>query len=272
MEIQRNGSKLFYEKAGTGRKNMLLFHGFGQNHTVFKSLTDALSRDYTCYSFDLFFHGQSTWAKGETPIQKDEWREIMLQFLAKENISRFTILGFSIGARFALSAFESLPEQVEAIVLVAPDGIVASPWYSIATSTSPGRMFFRTVMRNPQIFPLLSLFVQKSNIADPKVLRFAELQMKSQENRNRIYSSWIAFRTLKPNIGTLVGKLNALKIPVLVYVGQSDKIIESKKLRSLLDPVRSARIHLIDRSHHALLSQLPGRLLTDLQREVITDT
>jgi pimeloyl-ACP methyl ester carboxylesterase len=271
MEIQRNGSKLFYEKAGNGRKNILLFHGFGQTHAVFKPLTAALSQEFTCYSFDLFFHGRSTRASGEIPIHKDEWSGLIRQFLEQENISRFSILGYSIGARFALSTFEALPDKVETIVLVAPDGIVASPWYSAATSTSAGRMFFRTIMRNQAIFRVLTGFLQRSKIVDARVLRFAESQMKSEENRLRIYHSWIAFRKLKSNLKALTERINTLGVHVVVYFGRNDKIIESKKLRAFIHHVPSVKVLIVDRTHHTLLSHLPGNLLNDLQGKVIPD-
>lgn len=33
--IEYNGSKLYYYKYGAGQKVILLFHGFGQDHTAF---------------------------------------------------------------------------------------------------------------------------------------------------------------------------------------------------------------------------------------------
>jgi len=67
--IQAEGATLVYRKSGSAKKTLLLFHGFGQDHTAFDAI-DTLNELYTCYSFDLFFHGQSTWANDDNPISK----------------------------------------------------------------------------------------------------------------------------------------------------------------------------------------------------------
>ncbi|HEY5824200.1 MAG TPA: hypothetical protein VIT44_07545, partial [Cyclobacteriaceae bacterium] len=60
---------LHYIKSGSGPKSLLLFHGFGQDHRSFDDLTIVLAGEYTLYSFDLFFHGESSWRNDEEPME-----------------------------------------------------------------------------------------------------------------------------------------------------------------------------------------------------------
>ncbi len=47
---------LHYVKAGNGPEPLLVFHGFGQDHTLYVPLLKSLSPRYTLYIIDLFFH------------------------------------------------------------------------------------------------------------------------------------------------------------------------------------------------------------------------
>ena len=97
-------TKLFFTKVGNEPKSLLLFHGFGQNHEAFKRLEDSLQTSYTIYAFDIFFHGLSRWNKGEQPLEKLFWKELLSEFLKQNEIESFSLLGFIMGGKFALAS------------------------------------------------------------------------------------------------------------------------------------------------------------------------
>src|SRR5258708_7224352 len=130
--IEYHGSKLFYYKYGVGQKAILLFHGFGQDHTAFNSWIEVLKGDYMVYSFDLFFHGDSVWTSSD-PVEKADWKEIIELFLRKEKIVEFELSDCSMGGKFVLSPLESFPDRIKKIALIAPDGIKVNFWYRLAT-------------------------------------------------------------------------------------------------------------------------------------------
>ena len=183
MEIRLNDSVLFYEKHGLGPNTLLLFHGFGQDHSSLSELTSSLANDYTCYSFDLFFHGRSRWSKHDQPIILDEWKEFILQFLARENITQFDIFGYSIGARFALATFQSFPEKAGRIILVAPDVFENSIWYSLAVTSPLARRLFKRTTQHPGLFNTLTKWSGRVRSIDRGTRLFAQSQMSSQEKR-----------------------------------------------------------------------------------------
>ena len=127
MQIDSNGSLIFYSKTGRGIKNLLLFHGYGQDHSIFDEITQSIGEQYTCYCFDIPFHGRTEWNKGEHPLTKTEWESILTRFFETEKIKDFCLLGFSIGARFALATFEAFPDRTREIFFIAPDGISMRP-------------------------------------------------------------------------------------------------------------------------------------------------
>lgn len=256
-------SVLSYRVSGHGPNALLLFHGFGQDSTAFEKLTPALASSHTCYSFDLFFHGQSTWAQGDQPLEKETWKQMLQQFLTENKIDRFSVLGFSLGARFAVSAAEKFAPRIDQLLLLAPDGITESSWYRIATSSSLLRSYFRSMIHKPsRFFTLLSL-AGRLRLSSATLLRFAESQMNTEEKRSRVYHAWVVFRHLTVNIRAVASLLKQNKVYILVILAKQDYVITEDKMRPLLQQVPDVRLEVVNSRHHGLIdASIP--LLTKL--------
>ncbi len=133
------GAELNYGLYPGGPGILLAFHGFGQSQHYFSSLATSLEKNYTVYSFDLFYHGRSHWPDSEQPLSKEFWKEMITAFLQEQQIDRFSLVGFSLGGKFVLATLEALPERTDEILFIAPDGIRTSFWYSLATYPSWAR-------------------------------------------------------------------------------------------------------------------------------------
>lgn len=256
-------SVLSYRVSGHGPNVLLLFHGFGQDNTAFEKLTSAFASSHTCYSFDLFFHGQSTWSHGDQPLEKETWKQIIQQFLTENKIDRFSVLGFSLGARFALTAAEEFAPKLDHLFLMAPDGITIDSWYRIATSSSLLRSYFRSMIHKPsRFFTLLSL-AGRLRLSSATLLRFAESQMNTEEKRSRVYHAWVVFRHLTVNIREVVSLLKQNNIRTVVILAKQDHVITQDKMRPLLQHLPDARLELVNSRHHGLIdASIP--LLTKL--------
>jgi pimeloyl-ACP methyl ester carboxylesterase len=247
-------SELYYYKEGMGTKTILLFHGFGQNHNAFEVWNETLKNEYTIYTFDLFFHGSSTW-KNQQALKKEDWKRILELFLGQEKIKIFEIAGFSIGAKFVLATLELFPERIEKIILLAPDGIKNNFWYSLATSTSLTRSLFRSMILKPRRLQTLIKLMKFFQFEDKNLLRFAEVQLSTEERRQRVYNSWIYFRHLHFNLNALTLLLNSKNIPVIFILGKLDKVIPARKVKEFAKTLKNHQFQLLDAGHHDLISK-----------------
>jgi pimeloyl-ACP methyl ester carboxylesterase len=249
--IEYEGSKLFYYKYGEGLKSILLFHGYGQDHAAFESWIDILKTDYTIYSFDLFLHGQSTWA--ERPLEKADWKNVVELLLQKEKINEFELAGFSMGGKFAFATLEAFPEKTKRMTLVAPDGIKVNFWYRLATYPVAMRWLFERFVSNPKTFFSLAKFLQAVGIIDKYLLRFVMLQMDTEEKRKRVYSTWIYFRHLKFEMKSIAELLIKEKTPLKIIVGRFDKVIPVKDMQRLLKHVPHGQLQVLEAGHNQLI-------------------
>ena len=250
--IYYQGSRLHYAVAGNGPRTLLIFHGFGQDHQAFEHWVQTLESECRFYVFDLYFHGQSTWPN-RRPLEKNDWKQILTQFLEQEKIDLFELVGFSLGGKFALATLEGFREKVTKITLLAPDGIQTNFWYSFATYPIAIRTLFKSMILNPGRFNGIAKLLRAIGLVDKGLLRFAESQMDTEEKRNRVYYSWVYFRHLRFDIAEIAAILNHHQIPLLMIAGKYDKVIPAENMNRFLKKLDRKQMEIIEAGHNDLI-------------------
>jgi pimeloyl-ACP methyl ester carboxylesterase len=253
--VRYNNSVLHYAKAGNGEETLLVFHGFGQSHHIFETFADTLKEHYTLFVFDLYFHGNSSWSDGETPLSKAAWKNTIALFLEENRIDHFGVAGFSLGGKFALATLEAFPDRTKEVFLIAPDGIKTSFWYSLATYPFLLRRFFKSMILHHNRFLLLANQLNRLNLVDKGLIRFADFQMNTEEKRKRVYYSWVVFRHLKFNLRKLARLIISNNIKLMLIVGRYDKVIRPDNMKRFLSYLRKYSFNILEAGHTGLLEQ-----------------
>jgi len=253
--LQYDGSSLHYEIAGTGAESLFFFHGFGQDRKAFELISQSLSHAYTFYIFDLYFHGNSQWGHGEQPLEKAHWNKTMEALLLVHKIEKFSLAGFSLGGKFALATLEAFPEKVQSILLLAPDGIKTSFWYSLATYPILLRALFKSMVIHPGRFRTISQTLDTIGVLDKGLIRFTDQQMNTEEKRRRVYMSWVVFRRLHFNMKTIASLINTHRIPLTILTGKYDKVIRSENMNRLLRHLTDYRHEILETGHNGLIGK-----------------
>ena len=251
---------LHYHKFGSGPKNLLAFHGFGQDHSVFLPFKNTLGKEYTILSFDLFFHGQSHWPEKEIPVPPEAWKQMLLEILNKEKISKFSMIGYSYGGKIAIATAHLMPEKVEKLYLAATDGIHYNFWFRFATGTAPVRALFLYLCKNPKPFIRLVKFAAKTGLISKNLGRFVVVQLGVKADRKRLYLTWVGYRKFTLNQRSILKMLNQHEIKLELISGKYDSVIPYKELKIFTEKVHSSRFHLINTGHQSLLKKFNEEL------------
>jgi len=258
LELEK--TKLHYQTYGQGKRIILAFHGYGQDSGHFHAVAEALKPDCTIYAFDLFFHGKSMLPKSKMPLQKAHLSALIQKLLQQENIDRFSLMAFSMGGKFALTLIEALPERINNVLLVAPDGIKTNFWYSMATY--PGwlqGLFKRSVIRPAPLFKFLN-FLDRRKLVDKGLIKFAHWQMESTPKRMRVYKSWTGFSQLTFDIRKIVQLLNQNKIEITLILGEYDQVIPQRSLQVFIKALQYGKVILLKTGHTFLLHDVASYL------------
>jgi len=107
---------LHAEVTGTGRRDLVLLHGWGMNLRVFDALAEALGRRFRVIAVDLPGHGASDWVDAD---QRPAAQTFRIHETLAALTTHYHLLGWSLGGQFALDLAAALPAAVERLVLVA---------------------------------------------------------------------------------------------------------------------------------------------------------
>lgn len=228
-KIQIADSQLEYVVVNRTAKNYLLcFPGFGQSAEDFQKLSRAYP-NYKIVAVNLFFHGES-YLRPKHVLENLQLRQFLTPIIEEEFDNKFSVIGYSMGGRFALATLNLFPENINQIYLLAPDGLVEGNWYKIATRTQWQRKTFKKALAS---YPkLLSMAMLLSNMGalNKGLLKFAQIHLKDRENRDRVYNTWTCFRNLKLSPGQFHYLLNRYGIKATLVLGQYDSVIPIKRI------------------------------------------
>jgi pimeloyl-ACP methyl ester carboxylesterase len=246
---------LAYRRLGRGPKVLLAFHGFGQDGHIFDPLALTLGEEFTVYAVDAFFHGQSQLAPDRL-LAKSDWWMLIDALLDRENIRRFGVLGFSLGGRFALATVEAYAARIDAVHLVAPDGITRSWWYELATESEPGRGFFRWFLHRLSFWNRIGDGLARVGLLNRATLRFAEGTLARPDQRQQLFNTWTRLRRIRPDLNLITSLLNNLPIQVRFYVGLHDRIVPPSYVQPLLHRLKNADLTTFPVGHNRLLEKV----------------
>lgn len=246
------GNRLAYRKIGHGPATLVAFHGFGQNGRVFYPLDETVGHRFTVFAIDLFFHGGSQYVGGQL-LTKTDWQRLLGAFLETQRIGRFSLMGFSLGGRFALTVVEAFADRLDQLILIAPDGIIRSVWYRLATATNGGRWLFQYGLRQLSAFNQIGHTLVRVGLLNRTAMRFAELSLSTSAQRALVYAVWTQFRLITPDINAVSALLNRHLVRVRLFTGAFDRIVPGTYMLPLTDQLQRYELTVLKTGHNHLI-------------------
>ncbi len=237
---------------GNGTINLIAFHGFGQDGNAFLPVA-IQNPKYTIYSFDLPFHGETLIRKPSRSLRSQEVIELIQKLIDQFAIDRFSLMGFSIGAKFLFPILEEFYSQIEHVWLLAPDGIKLNFWYRAATGTRLMRYLFRTALHNYKFMNGLGNLTLSLKIMEKSTILFAIKSINTSEKRKQVYYVWTYLWKLKLNSAAVSNKLNETKAPVYFILGERDKIIPKSMVMPLIKKLNNSKVVTLACGHQSLI-------------------
>lgn len=240
---------LSFEKSGEGPQILFLFHGFGLTKEVFQPWMPHLQGHYTVYAVDLFYHGDSQKPHGH--LHKKDWKLIFEAFLAHEKIECFSVLGFSLGARFAICSAIELLDKCDHLYLVAPDAVYKTPWFKLATSFG-FRWIFKYFMFHPDQMDRFIQLAVKLRLVSKYMGDFVEKELGKADNRKRVYISWNHFKPLGYSGRQLKKAFAGAPYKRTILLGKKDIVIPPEKVLPIIQGC-GFHVILLDKKHHQMV-------------------
>lgn len=231
---------------GTGEKCMLAFHGFGQNPQVFEYLENILP-EYTIFSFDLLSFGREP--------SKSQVLKLFEKFFQKQQIEKFNLLAFSIGAKVALVILENFSEKIEKITLIAPDGFEKRFWYQFATSIW-GKPLFWQFVRHPQwIYPIADFLSKISLISKVKYKQIKNFT-DTPPKRLLLWKTWLSQKNFSPQLKNISQILAQKTMKMQIFLAHQDELCSEEPIIAFANSHDSVFLLSTLHKHHRILQEV----------------
>src|SRR5438128_4918846 len=125
--------KIHYLKAGTGKKTLVLIHGFGDTSHMWIPLFDEFGTDYTILAPDMRGLGDSS--RPATGYDKKTIAADIHELVKSLGYQKIDLVGHDIGLMVAYSYAAQYPTEVEKLALLeAPIPGIGDIWEKIYTT------------------------------------------------------------------------------------------------------------------------------------------
>ncbi len=124
MNIEVDGYNICVRITGEGEETVVMLQGWGTHLGVYDSVAESINESYRFVQFDLPGFGGSD--EPREPWNVDAYADFFCRFMQALGIRKATLIGHSYGGRIIikLAARESLPFEIQSIVLIDSAGIV----------------------------------------------------------------------------------------------------------------------------------------------------
>lgn len=260
FRLSYRNSFIEYYRSGSGPKPAICFHGYGEEAKSYEFLSKYGGDRFTFFSVNLPFHGNTEWKDG-LQFTRSDLSEIVEEILIKNNFKhqtlnfKLTLLGFSLGGRAALCLSQMIPDKIEKLVLLAPDGLKVNFWYWLATQSWVGNRFFRFTMKHPGWFFGFLKLLNKLGFVNASIFKFVNYYIGDAKVRQLLYDRWTTLRKLKPGIKQIKEIVRKNKIQVRLIYGKHDRIILSSVGERFIKGIEEFCSLLVIQSGHQVLHE-----------------
>jgi len=226
-----NGTKLYYEMAGSGQA-MVLLHGGAVDSRAWDDQFAEFAAHYRVIRYDLRGAGKS--ASPEKPFSNSEDLHALLQFL---KVGKAYLLGISRGGGIAFDFTLDHPEMVAALVLISAN--------LSKTPAAYEQMFERTTEAGKSQGAAAAARVwgydpyqgPVRDAARPRVLKVLEENLP----RFRHFDGSVAVRQLSSSDIPRSERLSEIHVPTLVIAGELDNADARANYDNWARGIRNAR-------------------------------
>ncbi len=276
IQLSRGGIKLFYYDAGRpSMPAILLIHGLGDEADTWRYLVGPLSGYYRVIAPDLPGFGRSGPAapsdpSAPRPYSLEYYARTALELLESLGISRFSLVGHSLGGMVAHQIALAVPSRVERLVLIDGSLVVRSQKMSIQSLLflipGIGEWAYNRLRKDPDaaycsLEPYYSS-LERLPEADRRFLyQRVNERVWSEKQRKAFLSTLRSMAANLPGLRKgLHERLAKLHVPTLAVWGDEDQISGLENVRALVEMQPDVRLLILRGAGHNVHQERPGEV------------
>jgi 3-oxoadipate enol-lactonase len=253
----RDGITLHYEVSGSGPA-IVLTHSFLCDGSLFSHQVAALEATHRVINVDLRGHGRS--GPSDSRYTVYDLVDDVATVLDTEHVASAVWMGLSIGGFLSLRAALTRPARVRALVLIDTDAGPETAWKKLKYTAL--KWALRIVGPRPIVPAVMPIMLGRTSLRSRPELRTEYWQRFLNV---RVKSTCAGIDAI---IGRddLLGRLNEIKVPTLVIVGEEDRPLPLWKSRRVAHGIPGAELVVIPCAGHLSAIENPAPVTDAVMR------
>ncbi|WP_436955815.1 alpha/beta fold hydrolase [Staphylococcus sp. AS1337] len=234
----------YYVTAGTGDP-LILIHGVGLDHTMWKEHINYFSAYYQVFAYDMLGHGKSSKPDKEN-YELQDFTEQLLNFMNELNIHESHVLGFSMGGMVAQSFGSVYKEKVKSLIF---SNAVAHRNDRERLSVQKRIQTVEKLGKNSTIEPAIERWFNDTFIKSHSNL-VNQIKQRLKDNDEDSYLK--AYRVFGEADRLLWKDLCEINAPTLVITGQFDQGSNIRMAEEMVKRISQSKLIIIPEARHML--------------------
>ena len=231
-----------YKLEGIG-KTIVFIHGLSDSLLYWEFLANNLKHDYQVLRVDLQGHGESELENEEITIET--YVRDLNNLLEKLDISKVSLIGFSLGSAVALSFAAKYPSKVDSIVLM-------SAFYKADDALRETLTHFKNALNTSfeEFYDVILPMVLCEDVIEANKKELELLKDIGSQNANTKAYIKAVDACLNFNAEEYLSEID---VPTLILASKRDEISKLDMQKELSDKIKNAELIVFDNVKHNLL-------------------
>lgn len=257
--------QIHYHEYGSGNKLMFAFHGYGMTGKQFHVLEKSVLQEYWVIGFDHFFHGESKLHTIDEQIilagmEKADVRLYIDAWFAAFGRQRFSLMGYSIGANFALSLVEFFADEIDSLILMAPDGLAVHRGFYFLRRHFIGKKLFRSLTYGKNLATVGLNTLRRFRLLDEALHKIAFNEVNTLQKRLDVYYTLNFIRHIVPDLEMAARLINQHHIKTTLVFGQHDQLFPRLNGERFIQMLNDAEVLEVPMGHWLVTKELDNLL------------
>jgi esterase len=266
--VVRDDLKLHHLDWGNhGRHPVVLVHGSRLHAHVWNHFSRRFSERYHVIALDQRGHGDSAWAPQDGYQMENFYQDLRAVVEARE-LSRFTLIGHSLGGRVSMLYAHRHPELLERLVLVditpgRPPATVAVPGeVSDDDRTAPGE--FDTP--EAALAHLKRLMPRAPAPLVEESVRYGLRRTDAGRYTWKYDPAFLSGRRSRANGADLWSAVKSIPTPTLLQYGSHSNVVNRELAARMAETMPSCTVERIEGAGHGLFTDQPEAFAESVER------
>jgi pimeloyl-ACP methyl ester carboxylesterase len=232
----------YNDEGPKGAHVVILIHGFPFNKSMWNDQMEALTENYRVIAYDVRGFGDSE--AGTDDFSIELFVNDLINLMDALKIEKAMLCGLSMGGYIALNAIENFPKRFSALILCDTNCVADTP---------------EAVEKRMNAIENIDKYGVETYANESLKNLFAPISFITNQEKIAVIKEMIMKASVQSLSGTLLAltrrketcnKLGKIKVPVLIMVGEDDKITPPVAARQMHKNIKGSILKVIENAGH----------------------